>query len=164
MKFQEIECLIQTSRYEDAWTACESLLKKSPSALPDVCRLKSRMFTRQGKYGEAVVELAKLLESGDGNISDYHSAAFWSLFEEELSQSRMWFEIVVDKGEAESNSWFNSSSLFYLAYICYREQNYSDATNYLERSGSESDDTPIIIPEIGSLTRNELRQLIKRKY
>lgn len=159
----EIEKLIRQSDYDEALDACSKMLDGDPGAMNEVCRLKSWIFTSQGKYQMGVEEMTIVIESGKASIADFHSAAFWSLYDEQFVVAKEWFERVLDLGKTQSDSWFESSSLFYLSYIFMKLGNYVLAYDFLEQSGSLGDVTGVLIPNIGSYTRDELHKEINRR-
>ena len=161
--FNEIERLIKKREYDEALAACEEILGDSPDTLPEICRLRSWAFTSQADYRSGINELVQIIDCGKATIGDYHSAAFWSLYDEQYTQARKWFTTVLERGQLEGNDWSTSSAVFYLAYAYMELGDYHQAITTLDGDRSKPSDSRVLLPNAGAITRDELRQEIQRR-
>lgn len=163
MTYQQIETLIKSRRYDEALKACDEASSHDTVILPEICRLRSWIFTSQGKYDLGISELDSIIKTDRAELRDFHSAAFWSLYDKNFVQSKKWFEVVLARGEEENDKWFESSALFYLAYISLELEHYEMARDHLTRSGKIGDESTVFIPIIGAITRKELLKEIDKR-
>jgi hypothetical protein len=163
MKIDEIKELIRNKQYSQALAACDVLLAADSSTVAEVSRLRSRVYTAQGAYRAGVREIERIIEAGQATIGDYHSAAFWSLYDQNYATARDWLYTVVDLGRHEDDPWFESSAQFYLAYTNMMLGDLKKAEEFLGNLRAQGTDAHVPIPNVGSYTRIELLEEIKRR-
>lgn len=157
-KIDKIKDLIRKRSYDEAFHLMENLLRDDETMLFEICRLKSWAFSRQANYRSGWEAILPVVESEHALIADFHTAALWSLYDDQLDRSREWFLQVIHKGVEQNNLWFESSAYFYLAYIYAKLRDPLKAKNYLEMSGDVNNENRIVVPQEGALNRRELRK------
>lgn len=168
MDIEAIKSLIKGGQYDEALEACQQLTENRPELKYDVLRQKSYLYSRQGKYKAAVNELSSIINTGEARISDYHLAAFWALFDEQLKSALDWYLITLQLGEDQNETWFRYNTLCSIAYIYMKFGEYEKATFFLDKVESDDEDPSFFIPlpNEGILGRCEVQQLrneIKRR-
>ncbi len=159
-KLTDIRKLIQQAKYVEALAACDLLLNQ-PELLFDVLRQKSHLYSRQGSYELAVRQLSQIIDSGEATISDFHSAAFWALYDRQLKQALDWYLIALKMGEDQNETWFRSNALHLIAYIYMELGEFEKAIYYLDKDESDEKDSSFLIPYIGFCEVKQLRDEIR---
>ena len=163
MNLETIKSLIKGRLYEEALDACKQLSESSPKLKYEVMRQKSFIHTHRAEYKAAVKELSLMIEEGQAELRDYHSAAFWALHDEQFEKAREWFLITLRIGEEQNDEYFESDSLFLLAYIYMELGEYENAMSFLNKLEPEERDDSYLTPNKGFCELSDLRNEIERR-
>lgn len=131
MDLAQIERLAKASRYDEALSACESLLRGGETDAVDILRTRAYVYARSGDYVRASMDREAVLHSGSPTIRDYYYAADQALKAENLELAHRRFDEVLQFGAAQNEDWFRCASLFYLAYIEIEQGDYEAASRHI---------------------------------
>jgi tetratricopeptide (TPR) repeat protein len=158
-KLPDIRNLVEQRKYDEALAACDDLSINQPELLFDILRQKSNIYSRQGNYALAARELSQIIDVGEASLSDFHSAAFWSLYDGQVEQALEWYLIALQMGEDQSETWFRPNVLHLIAYIYMELEEVDKAIYYLDKDKSD-DDSSFLIPIKGFCSVRQLRDEI----
>lgn len=163
MKLQEIKNLITQGRYDEAFEECSKLLQDPSEDTTEILRVRAHGYARSGDYFNAVRDYETIVDGGVGNVSDYYLAAYNALYIDEFEKSQRWFGKVLTDGENNSDNWFRSAVLFYLAFIRMQQSEFEEAANFLDLLQEGDSEIGLPLPGAGMCTRTQLRNEIERR-
>lgn len=163
MRLTDIKFLIDHKEYDAALDACNRVLSEGEIEEHEILRMRGSLYAKLKSYDLAINDFETIFEKNEATIGDYYLAAFWCLYEEKFEQAANWFEIVLKMGDDQSETWFSSATLFYLAYAQMELRGFDEAESRLREGIKLEEDLALPIPRVGMCTADQMFEEIKKR-
>jgi tetratricopeptide (TPR) repeat protein len=163
MNLSEIEKLAKEDRYDEALAECDALLRSGVADSSDILRTRAYVYARSGQHSSASADYEEVLKRGDASIRDYYQAGDQALKAEDMELAFRHFREVLTLGERQSEAWFKSAVLFYLAFIEMNRKNCESALTYVDQARSAEPDCAMPLPGQGMVSVQELEARIRQR-
>lgn len=163
MSCDEIRCLLNTRKYQEALTECNELISQTGLSNLEPLRLRARAFSLLGRYEEELFDWEVILDSSEADLKDYFLGSQCAINCGKYKHAESHLNSLLQIGSEKNEDWFKSAGLFLLAFSQFKLNKMDAAHKNICNVLNLEPDCAMPVPEIAELlSAFELKIMIER--
>lgn len=143
--------------------ACNEYISEFGLNNIEIVRLRAHSLAMQFEHKKELSDRQYIIESGQQELKDFYLSGECALNCGEFELAEVYFEALFKLGKVKNETWFESATLFYLAFTQFKLSKFEIALQNILKAIELDSDCALPVPEMPKLlSATDLKHMINQ--